>query len=420
MSSSRRLLAFTGSFAADHHARALDVVSDRLDARARDILCIVASGAGRRGVVGDLLARRGAVFGLSIKTIRTLPGELFRRAGKRAPDEIAPLIADLLAERELRSATAGRFDGETPVQGLARAASSTIDLLERQGGTAQQLTNVLEHRTANDGARTLARTWYTLSARRARLGSSEAEVLAAACELLREQPNVLAGIDAILIEDLSVQTPVERELIRTLIATAPCDVILAHGHARQLPESRSSRALGWFRSAFAWDETPCDSRAPALDSLFAGAVPESAALVVRTSQLTAGGDAAEVRLAARVVRRHLNAGVKPNDIAIVVHGSAARYRQLIHETFASAGIPIDATRRQTVAESGIGAVLLELLGLAILPERMTRERSLSVARSPHVDLRSRDRDVLHRDVINDGYLGLDDWDTLALEALGPT
>src|SRR5262249_22467934 len=140
--------------------------------------------------------------------------------------------------------------------------------------------------------------------------------------------------------------------------------------------------------------------------------------VVPTTMLDAAGDVGEVRLAARVARRHLDAGVSPNDITIVVHGASARYRELIREVFDASAIWTDASRRRIVAETGIGSVLLELLGLAILPERMTRETSLSVARSAHVDLRSGDRDRLHRDVINDGYLGLDGWDELALKALG--
>ena len=195
-------------------------------------------------------------------------------------------------------------------------------------------------------------------------------------------------------------------------------MIAAHGFVRQLPDAPSSRALAWLRSACAWAETQCDPRTPALDSLFAAHGLQSRQTGVPTTLLEAAGDVGEVRLAARVVRRHLDAGVRPDEIAIVVHGAATRYRDLIHEVFEPAGIPVDATLRRTVADSGIGAVLLELLGLAILPERMTRETSLSVARSAHIDVPSGDRDRLHRHIITKGYLGLDGWDALALETLG--
>ncbi len=418
MSSHQRRLAFTGPFNADHHARALDALCERLDAGARDILYIVASGAARRRAIADLLARRGAVFGLSVKTMSSLPGELFRRAHQSAPARVDAVVADLLTERELRTATGNRFGGATPMQGLAARAASTIDLLERNGATPKQLATVLDGATVADGARALSRAWYGVSGRRARLGSADSEILAAARDLLREQDAVLAGLDAIVIEDLTLRTKVERELIEALVTRAPCDVLFAHGHVKQLPDAPSSRALTWLRSTFACDETACEPRVPALDSMFTVRASVSQQAVVPTTLLEAAGDVGEVRLAARVVRRHLDAGVRPNDIAIVVHGAAARYRELIREVFTPAGIPVDATRRRTVADTGIGSVLLQLLGLAILPDRATRETSLSVARSAHIDLRLGDRDHLHQRIINKGYLGLDGWDALALDTLG--
>jgi hypothetical protein len=59
----------------------------RLDAGARDILYIVASGAARRRAIADLLARRGAVFGLTVKTMTSLPGE---------PTPVDPVVPDVL------------------------------------------------------------------------------------------------------------------------------------------------------------------------------------------------------------------------------------------------------------------------------------------------------------------------------------
>jgi RecB family exonuclease len=410
--------AFTGPFSADHHARALDALCDRLDGGARDILYIVATGTARRRAISDLLARRGAVFGLSVKTMSSLPGELFRRSRQSEPPRVDSVVADLLTERELRTATGNRFAGATPVQGLAAKAASTIDFLERSGATPDQLTAAIEGTTAGDGARALARTWHGVSVRRARLGSADAEILAAARDLLREHDSVLAGLDAIVIEDLPLRTKVERELIETLIAIAPCDVILVHGYVRQLLDTPSSRAMAWIRSVAAWEETPCEPRIPAFDTLFTVHKPESSPAVVSTTLLEAAGDVGEVRLAARVVRRHLDAGVRPAEIALVVHGAATRYRELIREVFTPAGIPVDTTLRRTVADTGLGAVLLQLLDLAIVPERMTRETSLSVARSAHIDLRSDDRDHLHQHIINRGYLGIDGWEVLAAKTLG--
>jgi RecB family exonuclease len=419
MSATPQRLLFTGSFHADHHERALDALGSRVDAGARDILYIVASAAARRRAITDLLARRGAIFGLTVKTMRALPGELFRRAHRSAPAVVDAVITDLLTERELRTATGNRFGDATPIQGLAAKAASTIDLLERNGARPADLAAAIDGKAVSDGARALSRAWHGLSVRRARLGSSNAEALAAARDLLREDGSVLGGLGAIVIEDLALQTTVERELVAALISAAPCEVIVAHGFVRQQPDAASSRALAWLRSACRWEETGCNPRTPRLDSLFAAHERQSPHGVIPTTLLEAAGDVGEVRLAARVVRRHLTAGVRPDDIALVVHGAGTRYRDLIHDIFEPAGIPIDSTRRRPVAESGIGAVLLELLGLAILPDRMTREASLSVARSAHIAVPSGDRDRLHHRIITQGYLGLEGWDALALATLGP-
>jgi ATP-dependent helicase/DNAse subunit B len=418
----RRL--FTGPFHANHHERALDALEARIDDGARDILYIAASAAARRRAIADLLARRGAVFGLTVKTVRSLPAELFRRAHRSAPVVVDSVVGDLLVERELRTATGNRFGEVTPIQGLAAKAASTIDALERTGAIPADLAAAIDGKTVSDGARTLSRAWHALSVRRARLGSSDAEALVAATDLLREEDSVLRGLNAIVIEDFGSHTRVEHELIAALVSAAPCDVIASHGFVPQIPSALSSRSLEWLRSTCAWEETQCDRRAPALDSLFdvhTKVVPRSVRddnYLIPATLLEAAGDVGEVRLAARVARRHLDAGVPADQIAIVVHAAADRYRELIREVFEPAGIPVDATLRRTVADSAIGVVLLQLLSLAIHPDRATRETSLSVARSAHIDVAPGARDRLHRHIITKGYLGLDGWEKLAVDTLG--
>src|SRR5574338_198790 len=301
-------LLFTGSFDADHHARALDALGLRLDEGARDVLYIVGSSAARRRAITDLLARRGAIFGLTVKTVRSLPTELFRRAHRSPPAVVDPIVADLLTERELRTATGNRFGDATPIQGLAAKAASTIDALERHGAAPADLAAAISGKAVSHGARALSRAWHQLSVRRARRGSSNAEALEAARDLLRDESSVLTGLDAIVIEDLPIHTKLERELIEALVSGAPCDVIAIHGFVRQLPDAPSLRTLAWLQSACAWDETPCDSRTPALDSLFAAHGKHSPRTMVHTTLLEAAGDVGEARLAARVVRRHLDAG----------------------------------------------------------------------------------------------------------------
>jgi hypothetical protein len=315
-------------------------------------------------------------------------------------------------------ATGNRFDGTTPVQGLAASAAFTIELLERSGATPEQLASALDGPATTDGARALTQAWRGIALKRTRLGSAEPEILAAACDLLREHDGLLRGIDAIVIEDLALRTPLERDFVAALIAAAPCDVIAANGYVRQLPDAPSSRALVSLRAMGQWSEVTCEPRMRSLDSLFATRFSGGQVAVVPTTLLEAPGDVGEVRLAARVVRRHLDAGVPADEIAIVVHAGASRYRELIREVFEPAGIPTDATPRRTAADTSLGALLLELLDLAIDPKSMTREASLAVARSVHVGLRSHDRDRLERRIVTRGYLGLDGWSRKATKTLG--
>jgi len=246
-------LLFTGSFDADHHARALDALCARADAGARDILYIVASGAARRRAIADLLERRSAVFGLQIVTLRTLPDELLRRAHAPKLEPIDPVVADVLAERALRVATAGRFGATTPLRGLASKAASTIDLLERHGATPERLASLVADGSYGDGARVLADAWAVLNRRRWRYGTTDATRLLAAARLLRREPSVLDDIDVVVIEDVPLLTRVERFIVRSIVAAARGAIIASYGHVRHLPQAPSSRSLAKLRRLAQWE-----------------------------------------------------------------------------------------------------------------------------------------------------------------------
>jgi len=432
MSLPKTRLLFTGPFDADHHACALDALCARADAGARDILYIVASSAARRRAVADLVDRRSAVFGLQVVTLRSLPDELLRRAHAPSLDPIDPVVADVLVERALRVATAGRFSRTTPLRGLASKAASTIDLLERHGATPERLASVVAEGSYGDGARVLADAWARFNRRRWRYGTTDATRLLAAARLLRRQPSVLDGIDVVVIEDVPLLTRLERFIVRSIVAAAPGEVIASYGYVRHLPQAPSSRSLARVRRFARWDVIPSEARDR--DSLDSGpsaattAIPRLAARndgpafarpTTAVRILESAGDVGEVRFAARVVRRHLDAGVAPEHIALVVHANAARYRELVGEIFAPLGIPVAAATPRTVADTGLGSLLLRLLELAILPERVTRESSLAVARAPHLDLDADEGDRLHRQVVTAGFLGIDGWNDLAIKTLGP-
>ena len=430
MPDSQHRLLFTGPFHADHRARALDALCARADANARDILYIVASAAAKRRAISDLLARRDAIFGFHIITLRGLAAELARRAHAKEPARVSGVVDELLVEREIRSASGSRFRGATPVSGLAAKAASTIDLLERNGATPSAFRGFLDQ-SANvgDGARMLAQAWGGLAVKRPHYGRTEAGMLAEAVELLQVNAGVLDGLDVLVLEDLSLLTAMECAVVCSLVARAPAHVIASHGFVGQLADAPSSRSLRSLRELASWTETRCapidDNRTALLRRLFAASDTTSAVAssngtvpAIRMTRLESNGDLGEVRTAARVVRRHLDAGVAPEHIALVAHGAGGRYRELVREVFGAARIPVAVALPRTLAETGIGSVLLQLLELAIVPERMTRETSLAVARAPHVGLRTRSADRLHQQVVNAGFLGLDGWTELATKTLG--
>ena len=64
-------LLYTGPFNADHHARALDGLCERLDRGARDILYIVAGSAARRRAIADLLVDKAMALDTVMARVRS-------------------------------------------------------------------------------------------------------------------------------------------------------------------------------------------------------------------------------------------------------------------------------------------------------------------------------------------------------------
>lgn len=423
-------LLYSGPFGADHRDRVRSAVCERADAGGRDILYIVASPAARRAAVDEILARRSAVFGFRVCTLGSLAREVARRARTKEPKPVDAEIDSLLVERAVRIASGARFDGSTPMPGLAAKAASTIDQLERNGATSHELREVLERVQHPASARILLDAWATLETSRRQYGPTPTQLLLATTALVRERPALLGTLDLLVIEDAPLVTAAEREAIAALIDAAPGDVLAAHGYAPQLADAPSTQSLRHLREMTAWQEHTCflaaERRSGFTARLFATAPGFADAREqpfdppgVRLTRLEATGDLGEVRLAARVVRRHLDAGVHPHEIALVVHSGFERYRELVDEVFTAAGIRVSAPVQRTLADTGIGGTILRLVELVLVPKGMTRQASLALARSPHLGLRTRDADTLEQRVTVKGYLGLDGWDAVALETLGP-
>ena len=339
------------------------------------------------------------------------------------------MVDDLLVERAIRGACGDRFSGRAPIPGISATVAAAIDLLERSGATPEKLDVALAEAGARgDGPTMLSCAWHALSLARTGRGHTRAAITRFAIDLLNQRPGLLAGCDVIVLEDLRLATPLDRELITAIVATAPGTVIAAHGTASQLALGPASTALRHLRAMTAWEETACapvPGRHPAaLGRIFAhqpvsanGGPSEDGPLDVTTTRLEAAGETGEVRLAARVVRRHLRAGMRPSDIRIVVHGRG-RYHELIGEIFRAAGIPVAVALPHTVAMSGIGRTILQLVDIATSGEGAGVDASLALVRMPHLDVAAEGADRLHRHVVIRGRLGFDDWDALSARILG--
>lgn len=422
-------LLFSGPFAAPYRSAALEALGHLIDSGARDILYIAASGRARRAAVSDLVTRRGALFGLRAMAAGSVPRELARRARLMPPERIDPVVDELLVERAIRGACGDRFPSRAPIPGISAKVAAAIDLLERNRATPESLDAALaELHATGDGPTMLSCAWRALALARTGRGHTRAAIVAFATGLLGQRPQLLAGCDVVVLEELPLATPLDRALIAAIVAAAPGTVIAAHGAAPQLGLAPASVALGHLRAMARWDEKACappaSAHAAALERIFVhqpastnGRPAAGGPGGIAITRLEATGEVGEVRLAARVVRRHLRRGTRPSDIRIVVH-SRGRYHELIGEVFRAAGIPVAVELPRTVAMTGIGRAILQLVDIATPGEEAGIDASLALVRMPHLDVAPDGADRLHRHVVVKGRLGLEDWDALSAKMLG--
>ena len=427
---SLRLLV-SGPIGATYREVGRDRLGALLAAGARDVLYVTASAPARRAAVADLTRRLGAVCGLRVVTLRRLPAEIARRARVAPAAVLDPIVDQLLVERAMRRASAAHFPADAPVSGLAHAAGKLVERLEREGATPERYADALAALGIEGaGPRLIAELWPALAAARAPHGATGAALVADALRLVRDGSTALDDT-LLVLEDLPPLPQVDAALVRALVERAG-RVIAMHAHAPQLPEAPSCRALRWLRGCATWTE----ESVPAADAPFAAALgrcfsPRHASAAeprptpaVRVTRLDAVGEAGEVLLAARIVRRELQAPsatghrpLRPGEVRVVVHGDHG-YRALVHEIFGAAGLPVAATHARPLSDTPIGAVLLRLLDAILDPERASREDAVALLRSPHLDVAPSRADRLERRVTRRGYLGLDSWDELALAVLG--
>jgi hypothetical protein len=421
---STRLL-LSGPFHAGQRDRALELVCEAARRGARDVLYVTPGGSAKNDVVAALVQRECALFGVRVLAADTLAAEVERRARVVLPPRIDSLAARFAANRAAREACRELFPATTPLDGLSRQVAETVELLERSGATPEQLE--AEVLGAGQGARVLARAWTALQALRETCGRSRGDVTGGAIALLRQDRRLFAGCELLVLENVPVVYPLDAELVEAVVGAVGGHVVAAFEAPPGLGASPASLSLVRLRAMAAWDECPlvrADTPAGrACEQVFSTTVAErqrdgwTPGHGLRVKLLEAAGEAGEVRLAARVVRRHLLAGTPAGDVQVVVH-SAARYRALVREIFAEQGIPVAVGSGRAVADTPIGDVLLRLLRAVTEPEATTREEALAIVRTPHLGLSEAQGDRLERVVTRDGYLGFPTWPLIPRERTG--
>lgn len=417
---------FHGEFNSGQSKRARDIVCDIAAAGARDILYVVANATARSAVRSELVARSGAMFGLRVVSFRGLPIEIERRARVKGAGIAGGIVNNIIVERAVQQA-AHNVSSQIVVTGLASAAAATIAEVEHGGATVSSLADALDH-VVGDGARILLDTWKELERLRGSRVRSLAGAQRSATDLLRiHTATLLDACSLIVLEDLPIWGPVDRDLISALLAAAQCPVIATSEYASQLPSAPAMMAHELLRALAEWEEElltrATDSLGGAGTNVFSVPYDRHEGLPVKLeiTRLEAAGETGEVRLAARVILRHLRDAtmdrpIRGSDILVIARGR--RYRKLIGEIFAQNGIGVDTLPSRSASESALGSVLIDLLELATDANGGTRDQALGLLRTPHLDLGGRAADRLERQVVRRGYLELAGWDERALHGLG--
>jgi hypothetical protein len=242
---SKRRILFSGAFHAGQCDQAREALCGYVSDGARDALYVVPNGAAKRRVIQDLVRRRGAAFGVRVVTFGGLPREIERRAHAVSASRLDPLATELLAEQATREACHSIFPPGTPIRGLARQISRTVESLEREGAAPSLLADALGDLDGRgEGTGVLLRAWERMEILREGFGRTTADALGDALALLRRDASILDGCELIVLENLPLEHALEREFVEALIAAAPGDVIAACESADHLSATPAARRSG--------------------------------------------------------------------------------------------------------------------------------------------------------------------------------
>jgi ATP-dependent helicase/DNAse subunit B len=339
------------------------------------------------------MAANGAVFGVRVARFGWLWDLIARRVGYSA--RIASSFQrELLVAEAVEAADLHVLAASARQPGFGRAAARFLAELGRAGVEPDQLGEALSEwaggGTRRAYAREIAQIHAEYRAALERAGLVDRELFAwRALGAFRENPDAW-GATPVFVYGFDDFTDVELAGIEALAEHV--DVTLS------FPYERGRHAFDALEETFARLEARADehielegvpdhyepaSRA-ALHHLerrlfdpTGERLPAGAAVRVHS----AGGERAEVELAASSVLEQLAGGTPAGDIAVVFR-SPERYASLVDQVFSAYGIPFSLDRRVRLGHTALGRGLLALLRCALPELEGTTDDLLTYLRSP--------------------------------------
>jgi RecB family exonuclease len=357
-------------------------------------LCVVSTPlAAVRGSRRLCDAQGGILFGPAVATLEGVVPSILAAAGDRRP-VLPPLGERLLAARSGRAA-GGPFADVAPDGGLAASLASALAEL-RRGEVAPEVARAAAAGLEGGAAARLGALAAALEAHEAALGDlavlDRAGAMRAAAAAARRGalPADLREIDLLVVDGVFEASPAEWDLLAALAARAR----RARFHLPYLPERPDLcapaepllRRLEGLHEVAARREIELvlprlegDGRAPRVAALLAafagGRVPRAAGGGLVLAQPGAG-EAGEAAAAARVLARLLDAGLSPDDLAVVAP-APRRAAPALAAACAEAGVPLATGRGARLGDAPPVRAILDALAAAGGLDRTAAERLAS-------------------------------------------
>jgi ATP-dependent helicase/DNAse subunit B len=366
------------------------------------------------------LAERGAVFGARVMRFDWLFGEIALRAGY-AGARASAFQRELIAEEAVQGARLDVLAESAAQPGFVRAAARFVAELTRSMVEPARFTQALRQ-WAGDGPRRayadeVAAVYRAYHRGLEAAGLVDPELFAwRSVDALRERREAW-GATPLFVYGFDDFTQIEIRAIDTIANWCGADVTVSLPYERGRLAFKAVAGMHQELIALGAEELelpPLDdhyadgSRRPLHQlerHLFEDEAPAPVSPGTAVSFHSAGGERAEVELAAARVLELLREGVEPGDIAVVFR-EPGRYSSLLEQVFGAYGIPYSIERTLPFGHTGLGRGLLALIRAA--SPGGTAEDLLTYLRTPGLLRVPGFADSLEYEVRRDGAHGVAD------------